>query len=250
MDIWSNKSIARDLNDYVTVVKKYDQMYTFDIDKLLEVSRTISDIDHCEIDTIEIEFRLLKPIAKTVPQVNALKINLQNAISTDPTKDISIEDPIKNYKFDMMIVGFIDDGSEPVINCWHLDCDRFYDADGQLVEVKGKQKYTHPLYHFQFGGGGMDGRHSGDILLLAAPRIPHPPMDIFLSIHFILKNFYSAKETSYSFLLDLYDDEDYKAIIHRAKQRMWFPYFDGLASADNHHQDFKLSKLFPLAEDS
>ncbi|OUS67679.1 hypothetical protein B5G52_21545 [Pseudoalteromonas sp. A601] len=205
----------------------------------------MEQLDYCKLEDVEIEFRLFKPIAKTSPKVDSIKINLHHAISTDPSIDASNQDPINNYKFDMMVTGFSE--SQNFVNCWHLDCDRFYDDDGKVIEMTGVQKFTHPLYHFQFGGDKMGIQNSGEILLLAAPRIPHPPMDIFLSIHFILKNFYSAKETAYSFIQDLYSDDDYKLIIDRAKQRMWAPYFKGLSSDDNKHQDFNMSKLFPLA---
>jgi hypothetical protein len=245
MDIWSNKLIIRDLVDFVEIVRRHDQMYIFDVDKLTDLAESMDQLNHCELEDIEIEFRLFKPIAKTSPKVDSLKINLQHAISTDPDIDALIQDPINNYRFDMMITGFSE--KKNFVNCWHLDCDRFYDEDGELVIMDGVQKFTHPLYHFQFGGEKMNIHNSGEILLLAAPRIPHPPMDIFLSIHFILKNFYSAKETAYSFIQDLYNDEDYKFIIDRAKQRMWDPYFKGLSSDNNNHQDYNISKLFPLA---
>jgi hypothetical protein len=245
MDIWSNRIISRDLVNFIEVVRRHDTGYVFDVDKLSGLAESMEQQAYWKLDDIEIEFRLFKPIAKTSPKVDFIKINLQHSISINPDIDIAEQDPINKYKFDLMITGFSE--GQNFVNCWHLDCDRFYDVNGKLEEMKGVQKFTHPLYHFQFGGDKMGIHNSGEILLLAAPRIPHPPMDIFLSIHFILKNFYSAKETEYSFIQDLYNDDDYKIIIDRAKQRMWDPYFKGLSSNNNDHQDYNISKLFPLA---
>ena len=243
MDIWSNKRIARDLHDFVSIINKNGVCSLFNVDKLLGVADLLPHVDHCDMEEFEIEFRHCKPLSKTVPQIRHFKINLINSIQSLPNIDRNVKDPIDKCTFDIVITGFCSyDENAEYINCWHLDKD-IRDEEGV-----GKTKYTHPLYHFQYGGRHMDGLScTGDTLLMGAPRIPHPPMDIFLAIHFILNNYFNKNDPDYIFLQDLFFDVDYQNILETAKQRMWYPYFKGLSASGNTNNDLNLANLFPLA---
>ena len=79
--------------------------------------------------------------------------------------------------------------------------------------------------------------------ILANPRIPHPPMDIFLGFNFIINNFYNRKD--YDFVENMSQDYNYQMIIKRAQDRLWQPYFKAFDSA-NTHNDFTINRVFPL----
>ncbi|MEI8601593.1 hypothetical protein P4S55_11935 [Shewanella sp. PP-Sp27a-2] len=155
--------------------------------------------------------------------------------------NLQVNDPIKECTFDMVVTGFCAfDSNTEYKMAWHLDKD-------EEMSNEGRQKYTHPLYHFQYGGRNMDGLKTGDVMLMGAPRLPHPPMDIFLSIHFILNNYFNKEDNDYSCLKLLFSDDDYIRILERAKERMWYPYFKGLSRTGNPHKELNLASLFPLA---
>lgn len=95
----------------------------------------------------------------------------------------------------------------------------------------GPSSELHPLYHFHFGGRRMmntidDGSGDlGDILLLAPPRIAHPPLDAVLAVDFVVGNFYPHDYKT------LRDDEGYLRLIHDAQVRCWKPYANVCAGA-------------------
>jgi len=240
MDIWSNKIIARDIQEFVDIFNKYGACSLFNVNKLVNIAELLPFVDYCDIEEIEIEFYNYKPISKTVPKIKHFKINLINSIKSIPNTDLNVKDPIEKCTFDIVITGFCDNDKE-YINCWHLDKDIRDEEDGEA-------KYTHPLYHFQYGGKYMGGLNdTGDTLLMGAPRIPHPPMDIFLAIHFILNNYFNKNEDDYICLQYLFADEGYQDILETAKRRMWYPYFEGLSNSSNTNEDLNLANLFPLA---
>jgi hypothetical protein len=93
---------------------------------------------------------------------------------------------------------------------WHLD--------------KGAptgSSFTHPLYHLNFGGDHMTKSDwaFGNLLLLTAPRIIHPPMDIVLACDFIVRNFYSLRNHQ-----SLTSQPAYQTILAKAKARYWKSY--------------------------
>ncbi len=106
---------------------------------------------------------------------------------------------------------------------WHLDK---HDSSKTVSSI-------HPLYHYEFGGSEItktDGFHFGDFILLDTPRIMHPPLDIVLSIDFILKNFYKYQDHK-----KLTSSSTYKKCVQNAQHRLWRPY---LISLSSHFHDF------------
>jgi hypothetical protein len=143
-------------------------------------------------------------------------------------------DPLFAYVFDISISAFKSESSTEKVyySSWHHD----RHLNTQNV------RYTHPTYHFQFGGKKME-LLDDEMAVLSSPRIPHPPMDIFLGFHFIISNYFNNRK--FNFVNDLLEDSDYQNIIKRAQQRLWTPYFKAFDST-NTHQDFTMSNLFPL----
>src|SRR5690606_4349475 len=92
--------------------------------------------------------------------------------------------------------------------------------------------FIHPEYHFNMGGFVLTKSvdfNFGNVLLLNTPRISHPPLDIILSIDFVLKNFYGIR------VKNLTESNQYKSIVTKSKQRLWRPYFICIA----HSWEFK-----------
>ncbi|MCG8239094.1 hypothetical protein [Tenacibaculum finnmarkense] len=154
-------------------------------------------------------------------------------LMTSDTLSVKI-DPLHKYVFDISVSSFKSKNSTDKIyySSWH------HDRHMNTQNVR----YTHPTYHFQFGGKKME-LIDDEMAVLSSPRIPHPPMDIFLGFHFILSNYYNNKK--FSFVNSLLEDIVYQNIIKRAQERLWTPYFKAFDST-NTHQDFTMNKLFPL----
>lgn len=91
----------------------------------------------------------------------------------------------------------------------------------------------------------MENVNLGDVLLLPAPRISYPPMDIVLGIDFILSNFVEKKVYN-----ELRCDPQYKSAVKNAQARLWKPYILSLAhfwckhQCGEYHIDPMQSKYF------
>ncbi len=119
-------------------------------------------------------------------------------------------------------------GADSSIMSWHLDTET----------PKTTDEFIHPLFHFHFGGHQITSNpdiYYGNILLLSAPRIMHPPLDFILAFDFIIHNFYDEQQRK-----PIVTDKDYKPIINRIKRSCWKPYF--IAAADN--LDMKMQSGF------
>lgn len=233
MNSWSLKNFRQDLSDFLGLIDEYQ---IGDFSSVYSFLGKIDSIDSFEYKLKDIEFYLNKRISGTMPEtLNKYKISLDNIICLND-KDYTINDNITDYLFEINIDSYAsnDDGDgKPYKNCWHLD--KHIDSS--------EPKYTHPIYHFHFGGEYMEGLDTGDISVFSSPRLPHPPMDFFLGFHFIISNFYSSKD--FPFVNELKGKYEYQEIIKRAQERLWRPYFNGFDSA-NTHQDFTINKMFPL----
>ncbi|KAA0126802.1 hypothetical protein FY557_15990 [Chryseobacterium sp. SN22] len=146
-----------------------------------------------------------------------------------------LQDPIKRLGVAIKIEGeyLSNDIFEKAICSWHLDKG---DSSTSL--------FTHPTYHLNFGGDHMankiteeaNPKYYGGLLLLPAPRVLHPPMDIILSCDFIIKNFY--EKSKHHTLTSL---PGYKDLLEKAKSRFIRPYIYALGSTWN--SDLTISNL-------
>jgi hypothetical protein len=106
---------------------------------------------------------------------------------------------------------------------WHFD--------RHLIDTKKDDPLVtddiHPLYHFQFGGARMSkiADQLGDTFLLDPPRLMHPPMDGILAVDFILANYAGTTWKT------LRDDPQYTKLIAPQFERIWKPYFEGVAGS-------------------
>ncbi|WP_312080223.1 hypothetical protein [Acinetobacter schindleri] len=235
---WEKQQYCNDLIKFVEVINRYDDIGCIGngVGGLYAIENQYRYSDSTELRISGITLTIRKKIAGTRPlDVEALNIYIDCSFDIDMTLDVDVYDPIKMYDLQLMIVG--DVGGEEYLNCWHLDKD--------IPPKEGdSHKNTHPSYHFQAGGNRLEGKNIGQLLQLGAPRLPHPPMDIFLAIHFVINNFFNKND--YPFIENLFNDLDYIDILDRARNRMFVPYFKSFK--DNcRHQDFTIGKVFPLA---
>lgn len=233
MDSWNLRNLRQDLSIFLELVNEYQ---IGDFNSLYTFLGKIDSLSSFEYEIKEIVFNLNKRISGTMPEtLNKYKLSLDNTISLNK-KDVALNDIVENYLFELNIDSYArteDEDGEPYKNCWHLD--KHIDSS--------EPKYTHPTYHFHFGGKYLEGIDTGGLSIFSSPRLPHPPMDVFLGFHFIISNFYSSKD--YPFVNELKGNYAYQQIIKRAQERLWSPYFKAFDSK-NTHQDFTMSNLFPL----
>lgn len=232
MDSWNLRNFRNDLSIFIQLIKNKGLTGDFsDLDALL---LEIDSKHLIEYNLENIIFYIKGLIIGTVPKdLNYCEIHMNHMLMCSDTLDFE-KDPLHKYVFDISISSFKNKQStqKAYYSSWH------HDRHPNTQNVR----YTHPTYHFQFGGKKME-LIDDETSVLSCPRIPHPPMDIFLGFHFILSNFYSNK--AFSFVNSLLEDEDYKKIVKRAQERLWTPYFKAFDS-NNAHQDFTFNKLFPL----
>lgn len=234
MDSWNLRNLRQDLSKFLELISEHQ---IGDFSSLYIFQGKMDSLDSFKYEIKDIVFNLNKRISGTMPEtLNKYKISLDNTISLIQ-KDYTKNDVVaKDYLFELNIDSYAsnsDGNGKPYKNCWHLD--KHIDSS--------EPKYTHPTYHFHFGGDYLKGLDTGNISIFSSPRLPHPPMDFFLGFHFIISNFYSSKD--FPFVNKLKGNHEYQQIIKRAQKRLWTPYFKAFDSK-NTHEDFTINKIFPL----
>jgi hypothetical protein len=232
MDSWDLRNFRNDLSIFIDLIKTNDVTGDFsDLDALLS---EIEDKQLIEYDLQNIMFYINKNTPVVQPlNLNYCTIHLNHMLMCSDSLNTEL-DPLHRYVFDISISAFksVSSTEKAYYSSWHHD----RHLNTQNV------RYTHPTYHFQFGGKKME-LIGDEMAVLSCPRLPHPPMDIFLGFHFIISNYYNNKK--FSFVNSLLEDVVYQNIIKRAQERLWSPYFKAFDSK-NTHQDFTMSNLFPL----
>jgi len=232
---WDINSYYKNLSTLIKKVKYFEIPIELKILSEIEsdLYAKITGNNPFEIDAKNITINLNHSISGTTPiNIKMFVISFDHGLTIDDTKVFAVDDVIKDYLFDIQITGF-DENAQEYYYAWHLD-----------KNISSTEpKYTHPYYHFQGGGQRIEGTPSGDILLVDFPRIPHPPMDLFLGIHFIINNFISSKE--YPKKIELLNDFEYQNVMIDSQKLVWDLYFNSFASGCTHN-DFNFKNVFPL----
>lgn len=115
----------------------------------------------------------------------------------------------------------IDTTGSLYFNCFHIDMHQPQEGDGV-------NKYIHPMFHFTYGGNQIveNEIERGKLFLTSTPRLVHHPLDIPLSIDFLLRNYISRER-----LFSLTCDPQYGEILKRCQYRIWRPYYLALAES-------------------
>ena len=228
-----HSKIISDIKELLSLLRKYEfdnimELYPLDNIVGRHVQNLVFSIDNL---VLRVSSSGLKPYPRVSKFSIILKTNyrLQAELidNTDIFTDYSLEIFIKGYK------DVTEDSDEYKFFCWHLDKEE--NTDG---------KFMHPLYHFHAGGKDIKDflYEEGGVVIISSPRIPHPPMDIILAIHFIIQNFVNSSE--YPQKLKLLQDDNYVDIIERAQERILKPYFNVMAGSES--PSYTKHNLFPL----
>ena len=229
---WNLGTFRNDLSIFIKLIE--DEEVTGDFSGLKSILDILDSKTLIEYKLENLCFFISGSVAGAKPDnLTYFQIYLDNMLMAKETLDPSL-DPLYCYSLDINIHAFKSKSSTAKSYCssWHLDKHKSGDTT----------KYTHPTYHFQFGGKKME-LIDEELSVLSCPRIPHPPMDIFLGFHFILGNFFNNKK--YGFVNSLLGNYEYQQIIKRAQERLWTPYF-GSYNSSNTHNDFTFKNVFPL----
>ncbi len=155
-----------------------------------------------------------------------LSVHATTSFLTDPSPP---HDP-----FDSLTINFVFEGVIPAqrhkhIQSWH------FDRNPRPKEGENEPVDAHPIYHFHFGGRKMHDHANklpmpsesafGKVVLLDGPRWAHPPMDVVLSVDFVLSNFRGSLRTQLA-----KTNREYLRMVSRSQSRIWKPYSETLAS--------------------
>ncbi|EJL6733948.1 hypothetical protein NOK90_17005 [Vibrio parahaemolyticus] len=110
---------------------------------------------------------------------------------------------------------------------WHLDCHGHH---------SGVPDFIHPSNHIHHGGRKVkdNTQDYGELVLLDAPRLMHPPLDIFLAFDFLLTNFIERRIWQ-----SFREDTRYKELIKLAQVKWWQKYYQQIADYWNHQTSGK-----------
>lgn len=151
-----------------------------------------------------------RPVNATAPELFTIELTV--SLSGQCRMEDDLCDPFDKLAADFFVEGLTDDG-ERVCSAWHLDRHIHNEGDNEPVAV-------HPIYHFHYGGRRIeDLPHYGNLLMIEAPRVNHPPLDAILAIDFILSNY--CGETWKKIRNE---ESRYGEIIKSAQNRCWRPY--------------------------
>jgi hypothetical protein len=141
----------------------------------------------------------------------------------------SNKDPFSEFSFNIVIKGKNKNKiSSKLLYAIHFDKHNVVQTSNQ----------SHPNYHFQFGGNRLKEDENnrltdldfGQALFLDAPRVMHHPMELILSIDFILSNFFPTIWNKIKLL------PIYKKILRKYQKDFILPYFKSIVQ---HFEDTK-----------
>jgi len=232
MDNWSLRLFRNDLSKLIEIIER--EHIAGDFGSLRTVLEALNGKAIIEYELEGICFHINGRMQGTLPEnINYYQIYFDNLLKIKHDLVVN-SDPLGCYSLDILIDCYANSTTQTKAYCssWHLD----------KHNVNDNTKYTHPIYHFQFGGRKME-LITDEFSVLSSPRIPHPPMDIFLGFHFIISNFFNSRQ--YPFVNTIFEDYEYQQIIKRAQKRLWNSYF-GAFNSSNVHNDFTFKNVFPL----
>jgi hypothetical protein len=233
LDKWHITSFSNDLSKYLELIETHN-VRELDASNLYGLYGQLQNEGNTLVDVDNVFLNVNTKIGGTHPSdVSKIVIRLQHKCEFDAAKDPLSQDPIKEYKFYVEIKGY-GPGTNWYMNCWRLD----------RHPEKDNHKFTHPYFHFHAGGDELVVANCdpGNLIMLTSPRLPHPPMDLFLGLHFLMSNFLSVKD--YDSVAALFKDADYQGILKRSQEKMWDSYFKSFSS--NEHEDYHFKNVFPL----
>ncbi|AVH33417.1 hypothetical protein AL475_15985 [Vibrio fluvialis] len=100
---------------------------------------------------------------------------------------------------------------------WHLD---FHHHKGAATD------FIHPNFHLHNGGQKVKDAviDYGELVLLDAPRLLHPPLDLFLAFDMVLTNFFKRRIWA-----NFRANTSYQEIIKASQEKWWKDYYSQIA---------------------
>ena len=234
---FKHSKIISDLVELIRLLKKYkfddsNIMELYRIENIIGLSQKQNNNINLTYDFNGIVFNISNSGMKAKPTPKAISVIIDSKYVLKETMNAT-NDIFSSYEFQLYIKGYTDENDKDKFNffCWHLDREPY--TDGNLI---------HPYYHFHAGGKKIGDYKCGDLFMISSPRIPHPPMDIFLAIHFVILNFFHSKD--FIEQRKILEDDNYILIIERAQKRVLDPYFATFNGTS--HADYSVKNLFPL----
>jgi len=205
------RSLSGLLNEW-GFVKNPNSLYKISVEQIgNKISYTISDSEPLIFYNIDIEKHT---IPHGLDKLSDSDIDIRLKLTSVFGELISEKnlDPIQKLGVNIVVdATYLVEGKyEDVTCCWHLDRHNFNDSE-----------FTHPTYHMTFGGSNMKkyAGKLGKLLLMPAPRIMYPPMELILSCDFIIRNFYSKEKRE-----SIIEKPGYIELVEKAKIKYWKPY--------------------------
>lgn len=197
-------------------------------------------------------YRLERLIIHSIGNIKSIPSGVRNItleITISVTGHCNPEDncdPFSELALEIEIQGELE--KQPVRCSWHLDRHISSSSDGV-------PEFTHPRYHFHFGGKAMmfaverEEKQNvyGSTLIMDSPRLAYPPMEALIGIDFVLTNFINSE------MLDFRQEGEYRNLLQQKQEQIWKPYIHSLYHAwENVRDDYPWQptdiwpQLFPL----
>lgn len=233
-------SMASDLMDLAEILNKEG----IDTSQFYRISGQIKQESLLKYKLLpfKIEIKDSEKFPKRLSHKNSarnLELFFDLEIECDIANFISNKDPFKKYSFNIVIKGRNkNDANNDLIYAIH------FDKHNLEEQKKGNApNQAHPAYHFQFGGNNLEDEgklDSGRALFLDAPRIMHHPMELILSIDFILSNFFPTIWNRIKHL------PSYQKILKKYQKDFILPYFKSIVEHfENNTNVWNSQEIYP-----
>lgn len=164
-------------------------------------------------------------ICRDTWKAGSLDVRLHVSVSLRPNLDFEFG----NVKESVIEITYeaINNSDKIARGAWHLDCHGHH---------SGVPDFIHPSNHIHHGGRKVkdNTQDYGELVLLDAPRLMHPPLDIFLAFDFLLTNFIERRIWQ-----SFREDTRYKELIKLAQVKWWQKYYQQIADYWNHQTSGK-----------
>lgn len=154
------------------------------------------------------------PKVKSHKDIENLELYFDMKVNMDFDSFKQDKDPFSDFLFNIKIFGNTTENPETqLVYTLHFD-----KHDGSISPM------PHPSYHFQLGGRELKENITeyGQALFLDSPRIMHHPMELILSIDFILSNFFPL------IWQKIRKSPDYFDILKKYQEQFIKPYFKSI----------------------
>ncbi len=161
------------------------------------------------------------PKVKSHKDIENLELYFDMKINMDFDSFQDNKDPFSEFLFNIKIFGNTTENPETkLVYTLHFD-----KHDGSVSPM------PHPSYHFQLGGRELKDNITdyGQALFLDSPRIMHHPMELILSIDFILSNFFPL------IWQEIRKSPDYFDVLKKYQKQFIKPYFKSIVEHFDDH---------------